>query len=81
MQAVLRGLELATAAAQKEELSEEWRVRLLTAAIGLTTALQKPEETLMREAFWVCVADCVYRSLVDRTLDGQIYGYACAAGS
>lgn len=51
---MLKTLEVATAAAHKEKISEEWRVRLLTVASSLVTALQKPEETLMREAFWVC---------------------------
>lgn len=53
MESTLNALEVATVVAQKEELSEEWRVRLLTAASGLVTALQKPVETLMNEALWV----------------------------
>lgn len=54
MESTLNALKVATVVVQKEELSEEWRVRLLTAASGLVTALQKPVETLMNEALWVC---------------------------
>lgn len=53
MEAILKTLESATIAVRNGQISEEWRVRLLTAASGLITALQKPEETLMRETFWV----------------------------
>ena len=54
MEAILQTLEVATITAQKEGIPEQWRVRLLSAASNLVTALQRPEETLMRESFWVC---------------------------
>lgn len=54
MDALLKTLEVAAITAQKEGISEEWRVRLLSAASNLVTALQRPEETVMRESFWVC---------------------------
>jgi hypothetical protein len=54
MNAILETLEVAAITAQKEGISEEWRVRLLSAASKLVTALQRPEETVMRESFWVC---------------------------
>lgn len=64
MEVIFKTLEVATAAAQKKEISGEWRVRLLTAALNLVTALQRPEETLMREAFWVC-AISQNRTMID----------------
>jgi hypothetical protein len=48
MDAILETLEVAAITAQKEGISEEWRVRLLSAASKLVTALQRPEETVMR---------------------------------
>ncbi|OSS47293.1 hypothetical protein B5807_09921 [Epicoccum nigrum] len=53
MDAILETLEVAAITAQKEVIPEEWRVRLLSAASNLVTALQRPEETVMRESFWM----------------------------
>ncbi|KAF2624501.1 S-adenosyl-L-methionine-dependent methyltransferase [Macroventuria anomochaeta] len=53
MEATFKAFEVATVAAQKEGISEEWCARLLTTALNLVSGLQRPEETLMREAFWM----------------------------
>ncbi|KAF2123875.1 S-adenosyl-L-methionine-dependent methyltransferase [Dothidotthia symphoricarpi CBS 119687] len=53
MESILLTIEVATEAAQKEELPEHWRIKLLDATTNLVTALQKPKDVLVREAFWL----------------------------
>jgi hypothetical protein len=74
MDAILETLEVAAITAQKEVIPEEWRVRLLSAASNLVTALQRPEETVMRESFWVCDGYSNLAMWSDTVPDGSIHG-------
>ena len=81
MDAILETLEVAAVTAQEESISEEWRVRLLSAASKLVTALQRPEETVMRESFWVCNGYSNPAMWSKTVPDGSIHGLASPARS